>query len=95
VRSLGVSGDGGVPLRLGLRDGQTSASTETPVALEACLGLGLAGVVGLGADSQVSRQRPLGLCVAKQSGLVPLVPRTWGMRQALEGWGQQHAPFPL
>jgi hypothetical protein len=95
VRSLGVSGDGGVPLRLGLRDGQTSASTETPVALEACLGLGLAGVVGLGADSQASRQRPLGLCVAKQSGLVPLVPRTWGMRQALEGWGQQHAPFPL
>lgn len=35
--SLGVSGDGGLPLRLGLRDGNTSDSTETPGALEECL----------------------------------------------------------
>ena len=28
--SLGVSGDSGLPLRLGLRDGNTSDSTETP-----------------------------------------------------------------
>jgi transposase len=41
--SLGVSGDSGLPLRLGLRDGNTSDSTETPVALEECLALGLQG----------------------------------------------------
>ena len=35
--SPGVSGDGGVPLRLGLRDGHTRDSVATPVALEACL----------------------------------------------------------
>jgi hypothetical protein len=34
---LGVRGDGGLPLRLGLRDGKTSESPETRVALEACL----------------------------------------------------------
>src|SRR5262249_18552340 len=35
--SLGVSGDGGVPLRLGVRDGNRSDSVETPVAIEECL----------------------------------------------------------
>jgi transposase len=35
--SLGVSGDGGLPLRLGVRDGNTNDSTETPVAIEECL----------------------------------------------------------
>src|SRR5438876_8509282 len=35
--SLGVSGDGGVPLRLGVRDGNTSDSVETPVAIAECL----------------------------------------------------------
>jgi transposase len=34
VLSLGVSGDGGLPLRMGVRDGNTSDSTETPVALK-------------------------------------------------------------
>ena len=50
--SLGVSGAGGLPLRLGLRDGNTSDSTETPVAIEECLALGLPGVLGIVADSK-------------------------------------------
>ena len=47
--SLGVSSDG-LPLRMGLRDGNTSDSTETPVASEECLALGLDGVRGMVAD---------------------------------------------
>jgi transposase len=93
--SLGVSGDGGLPLRLGIRDGNTSDSTETPVALEECLALGLKGVVGIVADSKAYSQRTLGLCREKHIGLVTLVPRTCGIRQELEAWGQQHAPLPL
>jgi transposase len=38
--SLGVSGDGGIPLRLGMRDGNRSDSVETPLAIEECLRLG-------------------------------------------------------
>ena len=49
---LGVSGDGGVPLRVGSRDGKTSDSPETPGALEACLALGLDGVRGIVAESK-------------------------------------------
>ena len=49
--SLGVSGDGGLPLRLGMRDGNTSDRVETPVAIEECLALGLEGVHGIVADS--------------------------------------------
>lgn len=45
--SLGGSRDGGLPLRGGVRDGNTSDSTETPVAIEACLALGLEGVRGI------------------------------------------------
>ena len=48
--SLGVSGDGGIPLRLGLRDGNRSDSVETPVAIEECLALGLEGGRGIGAE---------------------------------------------
>jgi transposase len=95
VLSLGVSGDGGLPLRLGIRDGNTSDSTETPVALEECLALGLEGLVGIVADSKAYSQRTLGLCLEKSIGLVTLVPRTCGIRQELEAWGQQHAPLPL
>jgi transposase len=95
VLSLGVSGDGGLPLRLGIRDGNTSDSTETPVALEECLALGLEGLVGIVADSKAYSQRTLGLCREKSIGLVTLVPRTCGIRQELEAWGQQHAPLPL
>ena len=50
--SLGVSGDGGLPLRVGLRDGNRSDSVETPVAIEECLALGLDGVRGIVADSK-------------------------------------------
>jgi hypothetical protein len=50
--SRGVSGDGGLPLRLGMRDGNTSDSVETPVAIEECLALGLQGVHGIVADSK-------------------------------------------
>jgi len=35
--SLGVSGEGGLPLRVGVRDGNRSDSVATPVAIEACL----------------------------------------------------------
>jgi transposase len=93
--SLGVSGDGGLPLRLGIRDGNTSDSTETPVAFEECLALGLEGIVGIVADSKAYNQRTLGLCVEKHIGLVTRVPRTCGIRQELEAWGQQHVPLPL
>jgi transposase len=55
--SLGVSGDGGLPLRLGLRDGNTSDSVETPVAVEECLALGLAGLQGIVADSKAYSRR--------------------------------------
>ena len=57
--SLGGSRDG-LPLRLGLRDGHTRDSPETPVALEAYLALGLAGVRGLVADRKAYGQRTLG-----------------------------------
>ena len=43
----GVSREG-LPLRLGLRDGNTSDRTEPPVAMEACVALGLDGVRGMG-----------------------------------------------
>ena len=49
---LGVSGDGGLPLRVGVRDGNRSESVETPVAIEECLVLGLEGVRGIVADSK-------------------------------------------
>src|SRR5262245_29311511 len=38
--SLGVSGDGGVPLRVGLRDGNRRDRVDTPLAIEECLALG-------------------------------------------------------
>ena len=50
--SLGVSGDGGIPLRVGMRDGNCSDRVETPRAIEACLALGLDGVRGIVADSK-------------------------------------------
>jgi transposase len=50
--SLGVSGDGGLPLRVGVRDGNRSDSVETPVAIEECRALGLEGVRGIVADSK-------------------------------------------
>jgi hypothetical protein len=82
--SLGVSGDGGVPLRVGLHDGNRSDRVETPLALEECLALGLEGVRGIVADSTADSRRTLGLCLARGVGLVTLVLRTCAVRQALE-----------
>ena len=93
--SLGVSGDGGVPLRLGVRDGNRSDSVETPVAIEECLALGLEGVRGIVADSKAYSRRTLGVCLEQEVGLVTLVPRTCAVRQALEAWGQQQSALPL
>jgi transposase len=92
--SLGVSSDG-LPLRLGIRDGNTSDSTETPVAIEECLALGLEGVRGIVADSKAYCKRTLGLCLEQGVGLITLVPRTCTVRQELEAWGQQQSPLPL
>ncbi len=93
--SLGGSNDGGLPLRMGGRGGNTSDSTETPVAIEACLALGLEGVRGIVADSKAYCRRTLGWCLEKQVGLRTLVPRTCAVRQALEVWGRQQGPLPL
>jgi hypothetical protein len=93
--SLGVSGDGGLPLRGGVRDGNRSARVETPVAIAECLALGLDGVRGIVADSKASSRWTLGLCLARQIGLVTLVPRTCAVRQDLEAWGCQQPALPL
>jgi transposase len=93
--SLGVSGDGGIPLRLGVRDGNRSDSVETPLAIEECLALGLEGVRGIVADSKAYSRRTLGVCLEHKIDLVPLVPRTCAVRQELEAWGRQQAALPL
>jgi transposase len=61
--SLGVSGDGGIPLRIGVWDGNRSDSVETPIAIEECLALGLEGVRGVVADSKAYSRRTLGVCL--------------------------------
>ena len=93
--SLGVSGDGGLPVRLGLRDGNRSDSVETPLAIEACLALGLQGVRGIVADSKAYSRRTFGVGLEQGLGLVTLVPRTCTVRQELAAWGQQQATLPL
>jgi transposase len=93
--SLGVSGDGGIPLRMGLRDGNRSDSVETRVAIEECLALGLEGVRGIVADSKASSRRTLGVCLEHKIDLITLVPRTCAVRQALEAWGREHPTLPL
>jgi transposase len=93
--SLGVSGDGGLPLRVGIRDGNRSDSVETPLAIEECLALGLEGVRGIVADSKAYSRRTLGLCLEQGIGLVTLVPRTCSVRQELEAWGRQQSVLPL
>jgi transposase len=92
--SLGVSSDG-LPLRMGVRDGNTSDSTETPVAIEECVALGLDGVRAIVADSKAYCKRTLGLCLEQRLGLITLVPRTCAVRQEVEAWGQQHGALPL
>jgi transposase len=80
---------------MGLRDGNTSDSTETPVAIEECLALGLDGVHGMVADSKAYCKRTLGLCLEQRVGLITLVPRTCAVRQEVEAWGQQQSALPL
>jgi len=93
--SLGVSGDGGIPLRLGVRDGNRSDSVETPLAIEECLALGLQGMRGIVADSKADSRRTLGLCLEHRIDLVTLVPRTCTVRQELEAWGREQPALPL
>jgi transposase len=93
--SLGVSGDGGLPVRVGIRDGNRSDSAETPLAIEECLALGLAGVRGIVADSKAYSYRTLGLCLERGIGFVPLVPQTCTVRPKLEVWGQQQSALSL
>jgi transposase len=93
--SLGVSGDGGIPVRLGMRDGNRSDSVETPVAIEECLALGCEGVRGIVADSKAYSRRTLGLCLEHGLGLITFVPRTCAVRQELEAWSQRQPVLPL
>jgi transposase len=93
--SLGVSGDGGIPLRIGVRDGNRSDSVETPLAIEECLALGLEGMRGIVADSKAYSRRTLGLCLEHRIDLVTLVPRTCTVRQELEAWGRAQPALPL
>jgi transposase len=92
--SLGVS-SAGLPLRLGVRDGNTSDSTETPIAIAECVALGRDGVRGIVADSKAYCKRTLGVCLEQRVGLITLVPRTCAVRQEVEAWGQQHGALPL
>jgi hypothetical protein len=82
-------------MRVGLRDGNTSDSLETPVAIEACLALGLEGGLGIVADRKADGKRTGGLCLEKQSGLITLVPRPCTLRQALEAWRPPPPAWPL
>lgn len=93
--SLSVSSDGGLPLRMGLRDGNASDSKEAPVAVEECLELGLEGLRGVVADSKAYSRRTLGLCLERGVGLVTLVPRSAGIRHELEAWGKEQEDLPL
>jgi transposase len=93
--SLGVSGDGGLPVRIGMRDGNRSDSVEAPLAIEECLALGLKGVRGIVAESQAYSRRTLGMGLEHESGFVTFVPRTCAIRQELEGWGRQQPTLPL
>ncbi|ETX03897.1 MAG: hypothetical protein ETSY2_31905 [Candidatus Entotheonella gemina] len=93
--SLGVSGDGGLPLRMGLHDGNTSDSVDVPRAIEQSVALNLSGLKGLVADSKAYSQRTLGLCLETGMGLVTLVPRTCDIRQEVEAWGQRQTSLPL
>jgi transposase len=93
--SLGVSGDGGIPLRMGLHDGNRSDTVDVPQAIEQSAALGLGGLRGLVADSKAYTPRTLGLCRETGMGLVTLVPRTCAMRQEVEAWGQRRVSLPL
>jgi transposase len=71
--SLGGNGDGSLPWRVGIRDGHRSDSVEMPLAIEACLALGLEGVRGIVVDSKAYSRRTLGACLEHGSGLGTLI----------------------
>ena len=93
--SWGVRGDGGIPLRRGRRDGKRRDRGATPVAIEACLAVGVDGVRGLVAESTAESRRTLGWGLEHGLGRVTVVPRTCAMRQALAAWGRQPPALPL
>jgi transposase len=95
ILSLGVSGEGGIPLRMGLHDGNRSDTVDVPQAIEQSAALGLDGLRGIVADSKAYTPRTLGLCRETGMGLVTLVPRTCAIRQEVEGWGQKQVSLPL
>jgi transposase len=80
---------------MGLHDGNTSDTVDVLQAIHQSVALHLDGLQGLVADSKAYTQRTLGLCLETGMGLVILVPRTCGIRQAVEAWGQQQASLPL
>lgn len=61
--SLGVSGEGGVPRRLGVRDGHRSDRVDPPVAIAECLAWGVEGVRGIVAARKAYSRRTLGVCL--------------------------------
>jgi hypothetical protein len=66
---------------MGLRDGNTSDSTETPVAITECLALGREGVHGIVAASKAYGKRTLGLCLEQGLGLTRVrYTRSWKCR---------------
>src|SRR5215470_8384951 len=67
--SLGVSSDG-LPLRMGVRDGHTSDSTETQVAIEEYVALGRDGVRGIVADRKAYGKRTRGVCLEQRLRLI-------------------------
>jgi hypothetical protein len=91
---LGVRGDGGIPLRLGVRDGHRRDSVETPLALEEGLAWGFEGVRGIVAESTASSRRTLGVWLEHKIALVPLGPRTCAVRKpcSLSWWSNPGAP---
>jgi transposase len=95
ILSLGVSGDGGLPLRMGLHDGNRSDTVDIPQAIAQSVALGFDGLRGIVADSKAYTPRTLGLCRETGMGLVTLVPRTCAMRQEVEAWGQRRVSLPL
>jgi len=64
--SLGVRGDGGIPLRLGVRDGKRRDSVATPVAIAEGLAWGWAGMRGIVAARKAYSRRTLGVCRERQ-----------------------------
>jgi hypothetical protein len=66
--SRGVRGDGGVPRRVGLREGHRRERVETPRVSEEYLAVGWEGVRGIGAERKAERRRTWGWCLEPGSG---------------------------